>query len=141
MTKHERGSASLEFIVIAMGVLIPVLAITVSTASIQRAQFAVTEIARQGVRAVSLAPSDAAGSRALRRTARLTVSDFGITGSPRTTIECSASPCRSQGSLIRVTVSLAVPLAMIPALPGIEFVKAIPVTASATLRAPLPRVP
>ncbi len=141
MTSPERGSASLEFTVIALGVLIPILAVTVSISTIQRAQFAVTEIARQGVRAVALAPTAAAGNRAVRRIARLTLADFGIRQSPRFEVTCVPVQCREQGSLIRLTTSVTIPLAMVPALPGLDLVTRIPVTATATHRAPLPVLP
>lgn len=141
MNRTDRGSASLEFVVVALAVLIPVLALTVSTSAIQRAQFAVTEIARQGVRAVALAPSDAAGARALRRIARLTLTDFGIHAAPRFAISCSHTPCRTQGALIRVTTTIPVPLVMVPALPGLTTPSTVPVSAVATHRAPLPVIP
>lgn len=141
VTRTDRGSASLEFVVVALAVLIPVLALTVSTSAIQRAQFAATEIARQGVRAVALAPSDAAGARALRRIARLTLSDFGIDAVPKLVIVCSRTPCRVQGSLIRVTTTIPTPLAMVPALPGLKTLSTIPISAVATHRAPLPVIP
>lgn len=141
MRNFDRGSASLEFTVIAVGVLIPILAVTVSTSTIQRAQFAVTEISRQGVRAVALAPTTNAGNRAVRRIARLTLSDFGIQETPRFAITCVPTQCRAHGALIRLTTTVTIPLAMIPALPGLDRVTRIPVSATATHRAPLTVLP
>ncbi|MEN9740215.1 MAG: hypothetical protein RLZ72_481 [Actinomycetota bacterium] len=141
MSERERGSASLEFIVVALGVLVPVLAVTVSVSAIQAAQFAMAETARQGVRAFVLAPSDAAGRRAIRRIAALTIADFGLHGTTRFTVACSATPCRTQGGIVRVTTTLNVSLAMIPALPGLERLTTVPITATASQRAPLPVIP
>lgn len=141
MRIHDRGSASLEFVVVALGVLLPVLAITVSTSAIQRAQFAVTEIARQGVRAAALSPSNRSAERVVARIARLTLEDFTIDGTARLRISCEPASCRAQGALVRVTASITVPLAMIPALPGLDVLTRIPVTATATHRAPLPVQP
>lgn len=141
MHHMERGSASLEFVIVALGVLIPILAVTVSVSVIQRAQFAVTEIARQGVRAFALSATSASGNRAIRRTARLTLSDFGLDGTARFTVTCSESPCHYRGGMIRLTSTLDVPLVMVPALPGIETLATVPVRASATHRVPLPVVP
>lgn len=138
---RERGSASLEFVVIALGVLIPVLAITVSTSAVQTAQFAASEISRQGVRAFALAPTTTSGSRAVRRIARVTLGDFGVAGSVRTAVTCVPTNCRAQGSLIRLTTTVTVPLPMIPALPGLDVLRRIPVTATANHRTPLPVTP
>lgn len=138
---RERGSASLEFVVVALGVLVPVLAITVSTSALQTAQFAATEISRQGVRAFALAPTNTAGTRAIRKIARVTLGDFGISGAARTAVTCVPTNCRAQGSLIRLTTTVTVPLPMIPALPGLDVLRRIPVSATASHRAPLPVTP
>jgi hypothetical protein len=122
-------------------VLIPILAVTVSTTAIQRAQFATTEISRQGVRALALATNTTAGHRAIRRIARLTLADFGMSQSARFTIACTPQACGGYGSLYRLTTTVTVPLAMIPALPGLDVLTRIPVSATATHRAPLPVTP
>jgi hypothetical protein len=136
--RRERGSASLEFVVVALGVLVPVIAITVSTSAIQSAQLAATEISRQGVRALVLAPTTVAGSRTVRRIARLTMGDFGIPGTAKVAVTCTPANCRAQGALVRLTTTVTVALPMIPALPGIDVLRRIPVTATARIRAPLP---
>lgn len=132
------GSASLEFIIVTLGVFVPIVALTVSVAAIQRAQFAVTEIARHGARAVSRVTSDAAGHNAVAHIAALTLADFGIDSSPAITVTCTATPCRSYGGLVNVGVSLRVPIVMVPGLPGLERFASVPVSATVTRRAALP---
>lgn len=137
----DRGSASLEFTIVALGVLFPLVALTVSTTSLQRAQFAATEIARQGVRAVALAPTLSEGKRAVKRISQLALEDFGISDTTRFVVACEPASCRTRGSLIRLTVIVPTSLVMIPALPWIDVPNRIPVTATATHRAPLPVMP
>lgn len=141
MFRAERGSASLEFVVIALGVLLPILAVTVSASDIQRAQFATVQIARQGVRSIALAPTVAAGERVAKRVAALVQSDLGVTGTPRLAVSCEPRPCGARGSLYRLTVTIRVTLPMIPALPGLDVASRIPISASATHRVPLPVMP
>ena len=141
MFRGERGSASLEFVVIALGVLIPILAVTVSVSDIQRAQFATVQIARQGVRAIALAPTVTAGEKVAKRVAALVQSDLGVSGTPRLAVSCEPRPCGTIGSLYRLTVTLRVTLPMIPALPGLDVASRLPVSATATHRAPLPVLP
>lgn len=141
MKRRERGSASLEFVVVALGVLVPVLAVTVTVSEIQRAQFATVQIARSGVRAVALAPTVATGQTVAKRIAALVQSDLGVSGSPRFTLACEPRPCGTTGSLYRLTVTLRVKLPLIPTLPGLDVAPRIPVSATATHRAPLPVMP
>lgn len=141
MRTHERGSSSLEFIVIALGVLLPVLAISVSTSAIQRAQFATTQIARQGARDAALSPSTASIGHRVLSVSRITLDDFGIDDTARVRVECSPGSCRRRGALVRVFVTVDVPIAMLPTLPGLERLTRIPVTASASFRRPLTVVP
>ena len=141
MTFFQRGSASLEFVVVAVGVLVPVLALSVSTSALQNAQFAVTHIARQGVRAFALAPLTSSGAAAVRRIARLTLADFGITGVARNSVTCVPTNCRTPGAHIRLATTVTVSLPMVPALPGIDVFRRIPISATAHHRAPLMVVP
>lgn len=136
MTNRDRGSASIEFIVLALAVLVPVLAITVSTSSIQRAQFAATEISRQGVRALSLSPSTAAGSVTARRNAALILADLGVAGKASYVMSCVPATCGA-GALVRLTTTLTVPLVMIPALPKLRIAPRVTVTSTATERRPM----
>lgn len=138
---RERGSASLEFIVVALGVLVPILAVTVSTAALQNAQFAATEISRQGVRAFAQAPTVVTGKATVRRIARLTMSDFGIPGTARIAVSCVPTNCRAQGALSRLTTTVTVTLPIVPALPGLDVLRRIPINATAHHRTPLPSVP
>ena len=136
MRRNDRGSASIEFVVLALGVLIPVLAITVSTSTIQRAEFAATEISRQGVRAVALAPTTAAGSVTVRRIASLTLADLGVTGKSKYAVSCVPASCAA-GSLVRLATTLTVPLVMIPALPKLRIAPTVTLTSTATQRRPM----
>ena len=139
--RRERGSASLEFVIVALGVLIPVLAITVSTSAVQSAQFAVAEISRQGVRAYALASSNSVGSRTVRRIARWAMEDFGIPGTARVAVTCVPAHCRTHGALVTMTTTINVSLPMVPALPGLDVLRRIPVSATAHHRAPLAIAP
>ncbi|MFM6967422.1 MAG: hypothetical protein ACKOWN_00575 [Microbacteriaceae bacterium] len=138
---RERGSASLEFVVVGFGVLVPILAVTVSATALQTAQFASTEISRQGVRAFAQATTTSTGKATVRRIARLSMNDFGIPGTARIAVSCVPTNCQSQGALVRLTTTITVELPMVPVLPGLEVLRRIPVSATAHHRTPLPSAP
>lgn len=135
MGKNEQGSASLEFIVATVALLIPLVALSVTTSDIASATFAATTASRQGVRAFTRSESVAQGSGHISAIAQLVMEDHGLTGVDWTMeIDCSARSCRQRGSTVRVTVSIEVPLRFVPSLPGITAAPTVTVSRSATAR-------
>jgi len=131
----DRGNASLEFLVAAIGLLVPVVALTVTTSEIASATFAATVSARQGVRAFTLADSVAAGQTAIANITELAVTDHGLSDVDwRIELGCEGRSCRQRGSLVNLAVSIDVPLRFIPVLPGIDIAPRVTVSRSATAR-------
>lgn len=131
----DRGNASLEFLVAAIGLLVPIIAFTVTTSEIASATFAATVSARQGVRAFTLADSVGSGQTAIANITDLAVADHGLTDVDwRITVDCAGRSCRQRGSLVSLAVSIDVPLRFIPILPGINVAPTVTVTRSATAR-------
>lgn len=132
---HDRGNASLEFLIAAVGLLVPVIALTVTTSEIASATFAATVSARQGVRAFTLADSVHAGQAAIANITDLAVIDHGLSDvNWRITLDCSGRSCRQRGSLVSLAVSIDVPLRFIPVLPGIDIAPTVTVSRTATAR-------
>ncbi len=129
--KH-RGSASVEFVIVAISVFVPLIALTVTVSEIQSAQFATAAVARQGVRAYALSPSSAVGGRRVSAISKLTREDFGVDAKSAWKLACSANPGLTRGGLIRLTVSSEVPIAMVPMLPGLTVPPTVRVSATAT---------
>jgi hypothetical protein len=131
----DRGNASLEFLVAAVGLLVPVVALTVTTSEIASATFAATVSARQGVRAFTLAESIQSGQTAIANITDLAIADHGLSDVDwRVELDCPGRSCRQRGSLVSVAVSIDVPLRFIPVLPGIDIAPKVTVSRSATAR-------
>ncbi|MDP4586159.1 MAG: hypothetical protein NWS64_02520 [Microbacteriaceae bacterium] len=131
----DRGNASIEFLVAAIALLVPVVALTVTTSEIASATFAATVAARQGVRAFTLADTAASGQTAIADITDLAVADHGLTDVDwRIELDCAGRSCRQRGSLVSLEVSIDVPLRFIPALPGIDIAPRVTVSRSATTR-------
>jgi len=139
--KADRGSASLEFIVASVALLVPLVALTVTTSQIASATFAATTAARNGVRAFTLAESTNAGLARVRAITSLVTDDHGLAGTTsRWEVDCSRRNCFRRGSYVTLTVYLEVPVRFIPALPGIDIAPRVTVSRSATARVSLTSV-
>lgn len=133
----HRGSASIEFVIVAVAIFLPVLALTVTVSTIQTAQFAVAAIARQGVRALALSTTPTVGAQRIVAIDRLVREDFGVSASSAWAIRCSLNPCLTRGGLVRLTVSADIPIAMIPVVPGIGLPPKVRVESTATHTVPI----
>ncbi|MEN9910533.1 MAG: hypothetical protein RLZZ441_101 [Actinomycetota bacterium] len=134
-TMPDRGSASIEFIVASVALLVPLVALTVTTSQIASATFAATAAARHGVRAFTRAESTNIGLERVHAITTLVADDHGLTDtSSRWELDCSRGNCLRRGSLVELTVHLDVPLRFIPALPGIDIAPRVTVSRSATAR-------
>jgi len=131
----HRGSASVEFIVAAVGLLVPLVALTVTTSEIAAATFAATSSARQGARAFTRADTVSMGVERISEITDLAVSDHGLSDARwHVELDCSGRTCRQRGSRVVVEISIDVPLRFIPTLPGIDVAPSVTVSRSATAR-------
>jgi hypothetical protein len=129
--RGERGSATLEFVVAAVVLIVPVALFSAVMSQVFSVAMAAQNVARNGVHAFALAVSDARGRAVVHETAELTFADFGIdTISPRVAISCSSTPCHQPESFVTVTISADVPVIGLP-LVGLT---SIPITAQSTER-------
>lgn len=113
---EERGNASIEFIWLALILLVPMMYILLVTFEVQRAAFGVSAASRAAARSFVLAPTNtAAESRALN-SARITLADHRV---ENTKIEISCEPrCHQPGSTVTVLVRARQTLPMLPTVFG-----------------------
>jgi hypothetical protein len=130
----ERGSAVLEFIVIGVGVMVPMVYVAQCVMTVQAAVFASTQAVREAGRAFSSASTPDEGRARGRAAARLAFADQGLdlpSGSLR--ITCSADPCLTPGSAVDVQLAWSVPLPWVPASLGDRLPASVPISATARL--------
>ena len=111
MRRDDSGAAMVEFLALAVIVLIPLAALVLAVFDIQRAAFGTTAAAREAARVAVRAPStQAAQDRAVAAT-ELTLADHDVRLQPGgLSIECSSTPCLTPGGTIEVTVRSTVSL-------------------------------
>lgn len=113
--RSESGTAIVEFVWLAILLIVPLLYIVVAVFETQRTAYAASAAARSAGRAFLTAPDQAAAYARAAEAARLAFRDQGIPGAPlRLLITCAPSPhdCLTPGSVVtaRVRSSVALPL-------------------------------
>lgn len=128
--RDDDGSAIVEFVWLAVLLMIPLVYVVLTALSIQRAAFASTTAAREAARAYATAGSDAEGEQRAEAAVALAMHDQGIDWSPSGRVigcgECTFAP----GSSFSVDLHTTVALPFVPDwLCGDRCVAGIPISA------------
>jgi hypothetical protein len=132
----DAGSAVLEFIVVGVGLLVPLVYLVLAVGTVQSAVFASSQAVREAGRAFGSAPTPEQGRIRAVTAASLALADHGLVlprGSLR--VACPAQPCLTPGSVVDVTLAWAVPLPWLPTQLSDGAAASIPI--SATHRVPI----
>lgn len=130
---REQGSAMVEFLGVALILLIPLVYLVVTLGRVQAGAFAAEGAATSAVRALVTAESAAAGTSRADAAVRLALTDQGFApGEGRLTLECSQSPCLTPGGSVAAVVRVEVPLPLLPEAVRGWVPLAVPVEAART---------
>lgn len=114
--RHDRGSALLEFIVVGVGILVPIAYLALTAAGVQSGAFASTQAVREAGRAFVTSATPVEGLARAQVAARLAFDDHGIDlPSDALQVTCTGGPCLAPGSTVLVQVEWQ---AALPWLPG-----------------------
>lgn len=132
--REDTGSASLEFITVGLILLLPLVYLVLTMATMQGAALAVEAAARQAVRVFVTAPSHAAASDRAQRAIQFALADAGIEHTPAVSVSCSPNPsnCLTRSGLVTVVVGVSVALPFIPSVLDLDVPLSVPMQASAT---------
>lgn len=127
-TSGEAGTAVVEFIVVAVLLLVPLAYGIVSIMRVQAASEATVQAAREAGRAFVTADSPMQGRRRAEVAAQLAFADQGFEV-PGTALhfDCAAEGCLTPGSAVTVHIDWRVPLPWMPA--GLFASAEIPIAA------------
>lgn len=113
----ERGSATVEFTVFTLILLIPIAYLFFTLLAIQQAAFASAAAARQGARIVAEARDENAARAQVAAIGELTATELGLESKAvAMQLECDATPCLQGGARIAVHTTIDLPLLFIPTL-------------------------
>jgi hypothetical protein len=133
--RADRGSALVEFVWLALLLMIPLVYIVLSAVSVQRDAFGLTAAARDAGRAYATSGSDAVGEQRAEDAVALAMHDQGIAWHPTgRVVECGACTY-APGSTFTVDLHSRVVLPLVPSwLCGHTCIAGIGVSARHTER-------
>ncbi|WP_457950648.1 hypothetical protein ACTAQI_08860 [Pseudarthrobacter sp. alpha12b] len=127
---HEQGSAVVEFTLLALLLMVPLVYFVITVGQIQGGSFAVVGAADQAAKVYVAQPDASTAEAAAEKAVALALSDFGHQADRASmTTTCNPADCQAAGSTVTVTVNLSVPL---PFIPFAEGLSATEVEASST---------
>lgn len=132
----DAGSASLEFIVAGLVLLVPIVYLVVALGIIQSHALGAQSTARHIARAVATAP-DVAAAEARIETLRVAIAgEYGIDAeSVDVELSCmTEGPCPAAGETIVVRVSAEAALPLVPPVLGLDDLTRVPVEAQSVQR-------
>jgi hypothetical protein len=114
--RRDEGSAIVEFLIIGVGVLVPMVYIVQCAMTVHAAALASTQAVREAGRAFSTSASEAQGRQRAAIAGRLAFADQGMALPPDgLRITCPDGPCLAPGSVAEITLDWRVPLPWLPA--------------------------
>jgi len=121
-----------EFVVLAVVLVVPLVYLVLAVFDVQRAAFATSAGAREAARVFVVASSSAEGEARASQALGLALSDQGLgERSAALRIGCDQDPCLTPGARVTVSVETVVPLPFVPWL-GETPVASVSVTAAHT---------
>lgn len=127
----DSGSAMIEFIVIGVGVIVPLAYLAISAVTVQAAAFASTQAVREAGRAFSSATTPQEGRMRAVAAAQLAFSDHGIElPANALRITCTEGECLAPGSVVDVDLAWSVPLPWLPGSLAADVPARIPIEAT-----------
>ncbi|HEU5042842.1 MAG TPA: hypothetical protein VFT75_01765 [Nocardioidaceae bacterium] len=120
-TRGQAGTALVEFVWLAILLLVPLLYIVLAVFEVQRSAFAVSAAARAAGRAFVLSPSESAASARAVAAARVAMADQDLDlDRASVAFTCAPDPanCLAPGSTVQVSVSYPVALPLVPSALG-----------------------
>lgn len=114
--RGEDGNAIVEFIGVALLLLIPLVYLVLTLGRVQAAMFAAEAGARESGRIISTTVELGEGVARARSAVELAFADQGIevTGSDALHLECEEEPCLTRGGRIYIQVDATVRLPLVP---------------------------
>lgn len=122
LARDDEGSAIIEFVFVAVVVMVPLIYLVAAVATVQRTELAVTQAARDAGRAYATSDTEAEAAVRVRAAVRLALTDQGLRNDAHVRFVASGDGCADDA----IAPTLA---------PGAEF------TVCVTRRVDLPGVP
>jgi hypothetical protein len=133
----DDGSASLEFVTAGMIMLLPLVYLVLTMASIQGGALAVEGASRQAVRVFVQAGTEQEAQHRATRAIAFALADYGLDADDaEVSVQCSPKPsaCLTRLGTVTVTVRTRVAMPLVPPILSLDVPLSVPLTSTATER-------
>ncbi len=133
VSSDDSGSAALEFILVGVVLLVPIVYLIVAMGQIQAHALGVEAGARHLARTIATASDRGEADERAVRVIDAIAQEYGIAADAvEVAVACTpvASPCPQAGATVRVTVRAEVALPLVPAVFGLERLARVSVEAT-----------
>lgn len=111
----DQGSAIIEFLVIGVVLLVPLVYLVIAAGAVQSAVYASTQAVREAGRAFVTSATATEGRQRATTAAQLAFDDHGLTlPGDAMRVGCVGGPCLSPGSTVVIEMDWRVPLPWLP---------------------------
>ena len=110
----DEGTAVVEFVLLAVVLLVPFLYAMLCVFEVQRAAYALTAASREAGRAMVTAPDGDSAHQRARGAADLVLEDHGVRSATSVDVDCASDPCLTPGSRVTVAMATSVRLPFLP---------------------------
>ncbi|MCZ2403914.1 hypothetical protein IV498_12165 [Paenarthrobacter sp. Z7-10] len=119
---EEEGSAVLEFVFLAVLLMIPVVYFILTLGQLQGGAFTAAGAADQAAKVYVIAVDPGTARAAAEQAVLLAMADAGLApANAQLKISCRPADCLAPGSTVTATVTIAIELPLIPSLPGVNL--------------------
>jgi hypothetical protein len=128
--RAEDGSAVVEFVFLAVLMLVPLIYLVMTLGRLQAGAYAVSAAAREAGRAYTTAAAEAEAEQRAEAAAGLAFEDQGFGDIGRISLSCDGTPCLRPEGRVEVTSVVTVPLPLVPSFARDVIPLEVPLTAS-----------
>ncbi|HET7475606.1 MAG TPA: pilus assembly protein [Dermatophilaceae bacterium] len=115
LARPDDGSAIVEFVALAVVLLVPLFYLVMTLARLQAGTYAASAAAREAGRAFVSAPAAAEAPGRARAAADLAFADQGFAGEGDLVLQCDGDPCLRPDGRVRAVAAVTVPFPLLPA--------------------------
>jgi len=120
--RENKGSASLEFVILAIPLFLPILIFMNRFADISDAEGSLRSLARESARAYVTSANDRIAHQVLSEVIAEGSAALGYSDSVRYSVRCSQTPCIYPNGRVSVTVMAMLPHSQEVTITAIEYV-------------------
>ena len=130
LARRDQGRAIVEFLVVGLLLLVPVVYFVVTLSRVQAAAFAVSTASREAGRAFTTAPDEEAAYARGLAAARVSFEDFDFGTDGGVALRCDGSPCLRPEGRVEAVATVNVRLPLVPDLLSGAIPAVLPVSAT-----------